>query len=53
MHDALTLVVHAELGDTEQLAVGIERLNLKPGHRISNTLITPLGRHVVIRDCEH
>ena len=36
MDDALPDIVHAEQGDTERLAVIIQRLNLFGAHRIGN-----------------
>ena len=48
VHDTLTGVVHAELGDAEVTAIRVQRLDLQARHRVGDALGAVGGRYVVV-----
>ena len=48
MHDTLTRVVHAELGDAEVTAIRVQGLDLQARHRVGDTPGAVGGRYVVV-----
>ena len=50
VHDALTLIVHVEIGQAVFFGVCIQRLDLQPGDRVSDAIGTVGGGDVVIGD---
>ncbi len=49
VHNALTHIVHAELGNAKFFAVGVQGINLQTRDRVCNTVLAGGGGNVVVR----